>query len=665
MIRRHLLALVRCLALYALAVAGLLVSLLSVVAATLVVPYPLAASAIRGLADLSRRLSRDWARVEIEVEERTGPPVPQRREDGWYVHDRQLYKSRHLPAFLLRLQWLSHDPALSRQWRWLVLTPFLGGLAALIAPALVVAGVLVVLLIPGTAAFSATTLSTATLSTAAVTAGLVAAGGVLVVLGFALAPAMVRVDALWNRMFLQAPGRSWWHRSGIDPWLRKRSLATWHGGGLAGLSFAAFGGFLVTVVAIVISWGGLLPQASTITRPLVDLYRRKAGEWTDEEMPRPYRPYPQPPVRDQDGSYRVGRSLHPDRATAIRGQRHGWVLRDPATWRDLLWMATTPLFAVASLIPAILVGYGFFGLVWEALWWAPWAVPVGLTTGTWVTPWYMWYAVLYLAPSLNVIPDWASVPVGLALAATGLLLAVALLRLRGWWDRLLLNPTTAARLAQRVEHLTESRAEAVDAQAAELRRIERDLHDGAQARLVAVGLSLAAIERLMETDPDRARTLLAQARESSATALRELRDLVRGIHPPVLAERGLADAVRAVALDTPLPVAVTVDMAGRAEPAVETAAYFAVCEALANAARHANAHRVDIDIRHRDGVLTITVTDDGSGGADPAAGSGLRGTRRRLGTFDGVLIVRSPQGGPTVLTMEVPCALSSPKTSTS
>jgi signal transduction histidine kinase len=669
MIGRHLLALVRCLALYALAVAGLLVSLLSVVAATLVVPYPLAASGIRGLADLSRRLSRDWAGVEIQVEERTVPPVPQRREDGWYVHDRQLYKSRHLPAFLLRMQWLSHDPGFAREWRWLVLTPFLGGLAALIAPALVVAGVLVALLVPGAAALSGAGLSTARLSpatfaTGAVTAGLAAAAGVvLVVLGFALAPIMVRVDALWNRMLLQAPGRSWWHRSGIGPWLRKRSRATWHGGELAGLSFAAFGGFLVTVMVIAISWGGLLPQVSTITRPLVDLYRRKVGEWTDEEMPRPYRPYPEPPIRDQDGSYRVGRSLHPDRATAIRAQRHGWVLRDPATWRDLLWMATTPLVAVASLIPASLVGYGFFGLAWQALWWAPWAVPIGLTTGTWVTPWYMWYAVLYVAPSLNVIADWASVPVGLALGATGLLLALPLLRLRGWWDRLLLNPTTAARLAQRVEHLTESRAEAVDAQAAELRRIERDLHDGAQARLVAVGLSLAAIERLMETDPDRARTLLAQARESSATALSELRDLVRGIHPPVLAERGLGDAVRAVALDTPLPVAVTIDMAGRAEPAVETAAYFAVCEALANAARHANAHRVDIDIRHRDGVLTITVTDDGRGGADPAAGTGLRGMRRRLGTFDGVLIVRSPMGGPTVLTMEVPCALSSPKTS--
>jgi signal transduction histidine kinase len=311
------------------------------------------------------------------------------------------------------------------------------------------------------------------------------------------------------------------------------------------------------------------------------------------------------------------------------------------------------------------VGFGFFGLVWQVMSWASWAVPIGLSTGTWVTPWYVWYAVTYVEPGLGVVPDWASVIIGLGLTAVGLLLALPLLRLRAGFDRLLLDPTRSARLAQRVQRLTETRADAVDAQAAELRRIERDLHDGAQARLVAVGLSLAAIERLIESDPDTARRLLAQARQSSATALTELRDLVRGTHPPVLAERGLADAVRAVALDTPLPVDVAVALDGRLDPAVETAAYFGVCEALTNAVRHARAQRIAIVLRHHDGTLTITVTDDGCGGADADRGSGLHGLRRRLGTFDGVLALRSPRGGPTVLTMEIPCALSSPKTSTS
>jgi signal transduction histidine kinase len=133
----------------------------------------------------------------------------------------------------------------------------------------------------------------------------------------------------------------------------------------------------------------------------------------------------------------------------------------------------------------------------------------------------------------------------------------------------------------------------------------------------------------------------------------------------VLAERGLAEAVRAIALDTPLPVEVSADVPGRPPAPVEAAAYFATVEALANAARHGQAGRVRIDLRHTDGVLRISVSDDGRGGAEPERGSGLRGIRRRLGTFDGVVQVHSPVGGPTVVTMEIPCALSSPRTSTS
>jgi signal transduction histidine kinase len=219
------------------------------------------------------------------------------------------------------------------------------------------------------------------------------------------------------------------------------------------------------------------------------------------------------------------------------------------------------------------------------------------------------------------------------------------------------------RLTNRVQRLSETRTDAVDTAAAELRRVERDLHDGAQARLVALGMSLRAAERLFETSPGAALAMVGEAREMSSRALTELRDLVRGIHPPVLADRGLGDAVRALALETPANARLDIDLPGRLAAPVESAAYFAVAEVLANAAKHAQARIVDIHMQHNGDVLRIAVTDDGVGGADPAKGSGLRGVERRLGTFDGILAVNSPPGGPTIVVIEVPCALLSLKTS--
>jgi signal transduction histidine kinase len=219
-------------------------------------------------------------------------------------------------------------------------------------------------------------------------------------------------------------------------------------------------------------------------------------------------------------------------------------------------------------------------------------------------------------------------------------------------------------LASRVELLTQTRAEAVDAAAAELRRLERDLHDGAQARLVAIGLSLRALEKLIPLNPVAATALAVECREASTLALADLRDLVRGIYPPVLAERGLGDAVRALALDSPVKVATEIDLPGRPPAPVESAAYFAVAEALSNVAKHADARRALVRIYHDDGMLRAEVTDDGSGGADPAQGTGLAGIERRLAAFDGILAVSSPVGGPTIIVIEVPCVLSSPKTST-
>ncbi|GAA1730027.1 hypothetical protein GCM10009734_38850 [Nonomuraea bangladeshensis] len=255
------------------------------------------------------------------------------------------------------------------------------------------------------------------------------------------------------------------------------------------------------------------------------------------------------------------------------------------------------------------------------------------------------------------------------LAPVFLLLPAQGLRLYALWSDLLLGATANSRLANQVTHLQRTRNLATDSQAAEMRRIERDLHDGTQARLVAIGMTLGAVEQLVDQDPAAAKALLTKAREASSETLTELRRVIRGIHPPVLAERGLGDAVRALAMDSPMQVSVDVDLPHRPDAPVEAAAYFAVSELLSNAARHGDARTAAVDISSREADLRITVTDDGMGGADPAKGSGLAGIERRLAAFDGVLALNSPPGGPTTVTMHLPkvlpqhCATDLPKLS--
>jgi signal transduction histidine kinase len=342
-------------------------------------------------------------------------------------------------------------------------------------------------------------------------------------------------------------------------------------------------------------------------RQLASLTRRLAGRWCGVPIAEPY--LPRPPA---DASLR---------------RRVGWLLTDQATWRDLLWVTVNAFGGwILALAPAGMLALGVLGVV------APYA------SGT---------------DRLLVI----------AIGLLGLWEGRLLLRGYGFLASSMLAPTRQAGLALQVRHLTETRSEALDAGAAEIRRIERDLHDGAQARLVAMGMTLDAAGQVIDTNPEAARALLYEARDASVKALAELRALVRGIHPPVLADRGLADAIRALALDSPLRVALASDVHGRPPAPVESAAYFAVSELLANVSKHAEARQTWVDIRHTEGMLRIGVTDDGHGGADPAHGTGLRGIERRLVAFDGVLAVSSPPGGPTVVTMEIPCALSSPKTS--
>jgi signal transduction histidine kinase len=273
------------------------------------------------------------------------------------------------------------------------------------------------------------------------------------------------------------------------------------------------------------------------------------------------------------------------------------------------------------------------------------------------------YGVVW--PFDNWFEAWTSVPQGALLLTLGLTTAPFLMWVHMKFSSFFLRPTTKSALKERVQVLTDTRAEAVDAQAAELRRIERDLHDGAQARLVSLSMNIGLAEELIRRDPEAAIKLLEEARESSGTALTELRHLVRGIHPPVLAERGLGGAVQALALAVPAEIAVDVEIDGRLEAPVESAAYFAVAEVLANIAKHSGARTAWVHIRHHDDRLTIGLGDDGVGGADPVGGTGLRGIERRLAAFDGTMTVSSPPGGPTVVTMELPCTLSSPKTSPS
>ncbi|MET8840386.1 histidine kinase [Streptomyces rubiginosohelvolus] len=353
-----------------------------------------------------------------------------------------------------------------------------------------------------------------------------------------------------------------------------------------------------------------------------------AMTWSDVRIPVPYRPFPK--------DLRPGVTGQVERTTLM--------LRDPATRRDLLWLLVDMTAGtVLAILAAALMIYPVEALV--------------LAAGLWRVfqddPY--WYGVVPVDSQVTAI---AALALGIALFHIGLRASAPLLRAHFLLARTLLEPTRDEQLAQRVERLTETRHEAVDTAAAELRRIERDLHDGAQARLVAMGMNLGTIEALIEKDPAQAKKLLAMARESSAEALTELRDLVRGIHPPVLAERGLGDAVKALALRLPVASEVTVELPGRAEAPVESAAYFAVSEALTNTVKHAEAERVYVDLHHAEGMLRISVTDDGRGGAAVGSGSGLSGIERRLGTFDGVLAVSSPAGGPTMVTMEIPCELS-------
>jgi signal transduction histidine kinase len=390
---------------------------------------------------------------------------------------------------------------------------------------------------------------------------------------------------------------------------------------LGGLTFAYFVTMVSLGVSLLIIWIGVPVLVATVasTRFFARLERRRAG-WLLRE---PIHSLYLPPHRRGMLGY-----LH----TAIG---------DAAVWKDLLWLAILlPLFGLAAFTLAVCCWGTALGLIAMPAW--SWAIPDGVDFG------------LFTVDTIH--EAFAVIPVGLVLVAFTIPFTRALALGVGSFARGLLAPSERRRVAE----LERTRAGAVDAQAAELQRIERDLHDGAQARLVALAMDLGMAQEKLATDPEGAQKLITGAHSEAKKAIAELRDLSRGIYPAILTDRGLGPALSSIAARNPVEVALDVDLDERLPAATEAAAYFVAVEALTNVAKHSGAAHARVWIARHAGTLRVEIADDGDGGADPA-GAGLRGLRQRVEALDGRLAVQSGELG-TTIRAELPCASSSPRT---
>jgi signal transduction histidine kinase len=322
-------------------------------------------------------------------------------------------------------------------------------------------------------------------------------------------------------------------------------------------------------------------------------------------------------------------------------------VRAQATWRQLGYH----LVAAPALAAGAIAAFGMWlaGLIYTFIYAIAWMLP----------PDGLYRRGQSSSPSAN-LPH-LGLPVDLWLTAGGiaaLMLAPRFSALVGsvdaWATRALLGPSRAEQLEHKVEHLTQTRAGVVDAADAERRRLERDLHDGTQQRLVSLAMNLG-IARVQATTAEEAQQAIADAHEEAKAALAELRNLVRGLHPAVLEDRGLDAALSGVAARLPIPVKLTVDMLRRPAAAIEAVAYFVVAEGLTNITKHAQASQAEVVVHRAGNRLHIIVTDDGVGGADPARGTGLAGLAKRAESVDGTFEISSPEGGPTMLTVNLPC----------
>jgi signal transduction histidine kinase len=325
------------------------------------------------------------------------------------------------------------------------------------------------------------------------------------------------------------------------------------------------------------------------------------------------------------------------------------VARAQATWRQLCYHLLAAPALAAGAVAA--VGLWLTGLVCGLVYVYGWALPAGVALRR----------ATYPVPLPQGGVDTAPVPTGvwLTIAGFAVLLAApwytsAIQALDIWAARALLGPSRADELEHQVEHLTQTRAGVVDAADAERRRLERDLHDGTQQRLVSLAINLG-MARAQAGTAEEAKLAIAEAHEEAKAALAELRDLIRGLHPAVLEDRGLDAALSGIAARMPIPVRLTVDLPRRPAPVIEAVAYFVVSEGLANIAKHSQATEAAVFVQRAGDRLHVIVTDDGVGGADPAHGTGLVGLARRAASVDGTFEIDSPPGGPTLLTVDLPC----------
>jgi signal transduction histidine kinase len=402
---------------------------------------------------------------------------------------------------------------------------------------------------------------------------------------------------------------------------------------LLGVFLAAVWAVAIGFILAVLSWTGK-PQRQMFVRGLAlisapltllsvrgaQAERRRIARSLGYQVSSPYR--------------RVPRGSRLDRAH-VRAE-------DPAAWRDLAYLLLLPLVGAAEFA-SVVGAFAFFLSTITLPAWLFVAFPEG--------------APLWQEVRIDTLPEALTVAV-VALPVSvlvGYLLIAGLSQAHVALGRVLLGPSRRARLAKRVEELTESRSRVLAATLVERRRIERDLHDGAQQRLVSLAMELGMAKEKMATDPDAARKLVEEAHGEAKRALADIRDLVRGIHPALLSDRGLDAAISALADRSPVPVEVEVNLDGRPPEAVEATAYFLVAEALANVAKHSGASEARVAVRRElEDRLVVEVVDDGKGGANPEAGTGLAGLADRLVALDGRLLVESPAGGPTYVRAELP-----------
>ncbi|MFI9505823.1 sensor histidine kinase [Nocardia sp. NPDC052566] len=380
--------------------------------------------------------------------------------------------------------------------------------------------------------------------------------------------------------------------------------------------FALFGMLVVGALCMIGVGIPALPEAMRVVRPLLGAERRRAGWLLGAPIEAVYRPM-----------------------TGGLGRRLATVFTDPANGRDLAWLL---LHAVTGMIVGVL------GV----------ALPLSAINQL-LVPFY-WQAVPEgSVESFGIVAtSWPTALANMAIAIPVGVLVLQIPVIARWQAlivRALLGPTEGAALAHRVAELTATRAAALDAHGAELRRIERDLHDGAQARIAAVIMQLGLADQLRERDPGKAQELVRKAQDTATDALAELRDVLRSVYPPVLADRGLASAVSALAARSPIPCTLEVRESGRRPAAVEAAAYFVIAEALTNATKHSGAKAISVVLGGGPELLTVEVRDDGIGDAEETEDGGLAGIRRRAEALDGQMELSSPPGGPTVLRVALPC----------